>query len=180
MTINRSWPKYVVLILAIHSSQAWAAEQKAETMGVKQNYTFQGFGFGGHDECKGVEVLNYQYGSVRTTGLHADAGYLATGHIPQGESSFGMFPIGDRLYVKWKDLADNKVYEEDIDLKGRLPTDMNQKILHFSIKGPQLFINVIDGLEKKNLHGPNAPDCPVEQFSMFKCATIYPQYCDNF
>jgi hypothetical protein len=140
-------------------------------------YAYHTFEFGEFGENKSVEVLDYRYGSSRTTGLHADQGYLATGHIPQNEHTFGLLPVGDSLYVKWKDTNTGRTYEKTVDLKIRLPHDMDHKVLHFSIDGPQLLVHVID---EKNMHRPQSPDCPVKQFSVYQCITIYPEQWNNF
>jgi hypothetical protein len=89
-----------------------------------------------------VEVLNYQYGDP-AHGDHAPEWQLAKGHISQGTSIHGHIYLADYLYVKWRVLPDGPVYEDRVDLKRKLPSDMTDQHVYFFIEGPQLNIYLI-------------------------------------
>src|SRR5579864_2647111 len=86
-----------------------------------------GFDFGAPWEGEGIEVLNYQYGNSKIT--RPPDYQLKEGHIGQGASIHGRMPVGDFLYVKWRVLSTGKEYEDRVDLKSRLPSDMDEKIV---------------------------------------------------
>jgi hypothetical protein len=50
---------------------------------------------------------------------------------------------GDALYVKWRNKATGQVYQDTVDLTHRLPADLAGQRIHFTIKGPQLYIYLI-------------------------------------
>ena len=134
------------------------------------------FEFGMLDPNKDVEILNWRYGNSKVAYTHADTGYLATRHIPQAENTTGRFPPGDVLYVKWRVLSTGKEYENKVDLTSQLPDDMSGKTIHFSVKGPQLFVYLID---TKQGHIPGK-DCPALLYKDCKCTRLYPDHWSNF
>lgn len=139
---------------------------------------FYTFSYGGIGESPDIEILNYRYANPKVTGP-ADWG-LASGHIAQGNGISGTMLVGDSLYVKWRVPSTGKVYEDTVDLKSRLPWSMDHKILHFSIKGPQLNIYLVEGDDSTQLHAIGAPDCPIKVYKDFKCTRIYPDHWANF
>jgi hypothetical protein len=139
------------------------------------------FEFGMLDPNKDVEILNWRYGDSKLPYTHASKVYLGTGHIPQADNTGGPFPPGDVLYVKWRVLSTGKVHEDTADLHNSLPWNMNGKIIHFAVKGPQLYVYLIQGIDsKEQLHAPGAPDCPTKLYKDFKCSRIYPDHWQNF
>lgn len=51
--------------------------------------------------------------------------------------------LGDTLYVKWRIKATDKVYEDTVDLKSRLPKDVTDHRIYFVIKDTQLWVYLI-------------------------------------
>jgi len=145
------------------------------------NYTFQ---FGGADENKDIEILDYRYGDSkidpRVDITRPDKDRMATGHISQSENAYGRFPVGDFLWVKWRVQSTGKVYEDKADLKSRFAPDMEDKILHFLIKGPQLYVYLIEGNTLEKAHAKGAPDCPNTSYKGYKCTELYPDHWTNF
>jgi hypothetical protein len=134
------------------------------------------FEFGMLDPNKDIRVLNWRYGDSQKAIAQADKEYLAMGHIPQATNEGTFSPPGDSLYVKWRVISTGKVYEDTVDLKSRLPSDMNGKTIHFSIKGPQLYVYLIS----EHGHDPKGPDCPVRLYRDYGCTELYPDHWKNF
>lgn len=142
----------------------------------KRNFSFE---FGAASN-KDVEVLNWRYGNSKEPFTHAPKAYQEMGHIPQGWNTGGPFPPGDVLYVKWRVLTTGKVYEDTVDLSRSLPDDLFGKAIHFDIKGPQLYVYLINGITASERHEKDKPDCPVAIYSDFKCSRLYPDHWANF
>jgi hypothetical protein len=135
--------------------------------------------FGYKGENQNVEILNWQYGNSKLAFTHASKEWLATGHIPQSWNATGTFPVADSLYVKWRVKSTGKVYEDTVDLKSRLPSNMNDKIVHFLVKDSRLYVYLIEGYY--NYHASEASDCPVTAvYKPFKCTELYPEHWKNF
>jgi hypothetical protein len=134
------------------------------------------FSFGAIGENEGIEVLNYRYGDSKMPGTYETPYWLSKGHIGQGGGIHGTFPVGDSLYVKWRVKSTGKIYEETVDLKSRLPSDMNDKTVHFLINGSQLFVYLIS----KEGAAPGAPDCKASAYKDYKCTELYPEHWANF
>jgi hypothetical protein len=163
--------------LMLCTSQIGAASEKS---GVKMaNHAFD-FGSAGIPDSPGIEILNFQYGDSKVTGTYVEDAWLATGHVGQGGGVSGNMPVGDFLYVKWRVLATGKVYEDRVDLKGRLPSNMDHKIIHFAVKEQQLNIYLIEGNTSTQLHAPGRPDCPAASYEPYQCTRIYPDHWANF
>lgn len=172
----------VMLVLCVLTSgtydrTAWATEQKSGAKMVDHDFSFGGMGV---PENPGIEILNFQYGDSKATGTYEEASRLATGHIGQSGLVSGTMPVGDFLYVKWRILATDEVLEDRVDLRSRLPNDMDHKIIHFSIAGHQLTVSLIEGIKQANFHAKGVPDCPVPSYKPYKCTTIYPDHWANF
>ena|SRR5947209_3424438 len=128
--------------------------------GIAPGYAWQGIEyqtpfFGVND----VDILDWQYG---------EHGYVdeAQQRLPRARKSYvergipvnpggmgGVFPVGDFLYVKWRDKATGEIHEEKADLHGRLPRDMNNRGLVWMIDQGRLNIYVFPPLEVKDVTG---------------------------
>jgi len=166
---------WLSLILCV--SNVWADEQKSMHRMANHSFNFGGVGI---PENPGVRILNFQYGDSKTTGTYIEDAWLATGHVGQGGGVSGTMPVGDFLYVKWQILTTSEVYEDRVDLKSRLPSEMDQKIIHFTIKGQQLNVYLIEGNTSAHFHASGAPDCPASSYGPFRCTRIYPDHWANF
>jgi hypothetical protein len=56
----------------------------------------------------------------------------------------GAMVVGDFLRVKWKDKDTGEVFEDDVDLRKRLPREMENREICFYIVGPQLYVYVVE------------------------------------
>lgn len=110
------------------------------------------FGFDTRDTIPRVEVLDYRYGDSKLP-VPPDWA-IKEGRPFYFENVTGPMLVGDRLYVKWRIKDTGQVYEETVDLRHRLPTDIKDHRVYFDIKGSQLYVYLISP-EKLN---PNP--CP--------------------
>ena len=124
------------------------------------------FGYDSRGDNEGVEIIDYQYGDVD----HASSQDVDSHHIGQSGYIYGNYPMGEFLYVKWKDNNTELISEETVDLRGKLPSQMDGKKLHFLIGDKKLKIYVIS----KKLHEKNEMPCPVSTYDAFHCELIYP------
>ena len=137
------------------------------------NYSFS---FGGYGENEGIEVLNYRYSGPNLTPIAPPDWAVKSGHIGQGAGVGGFMPVGDALYVKWRVEATDKVYEDNVNLKGLLPWDMTNNRVTFIVKGSQLYVYLIS----PHGHKPEGPECPVHTYRDFGCTELYPEHWQNF
>jgi hypothetical protein len=90
-----------------------------------------------------VEILDYQYGSSRQFGTYADKGSISHGITFVQQSITGPMLRGEFLYVKWRVISSRQVFEDKVDLRSRLPEDIEYLNLHFVPKGSQLYVFLI-------------------------------------
>lgn len=159
----------VALFVALYALYACAAELRI----VHHDFSF---GDINGRENQDIKILNYRYGDDKTAPTRPSEDQLTTGHIPQRMSMGTFAPPADSLYVKWRVQSTGKIYQDTVKLKKLLPSDMNNKEIHFTIQGPQLSVYVID-TEKGHLPGK---DCPVILYKDCKCSRIYPDHWTNF
>ena len=97
------------------------------------------FSFEANEE-PGIEILDYRYGESRQPGARPDP---SAGRVRQGANIIGDMRRPDALYVRWRDKTSGKVYEETVDLARLLPWDITDHRIHFTVRGPQLFVYLI-------------------------------------
>lgn len=95
---------------------------------------------GKHEEA---EILDYQYGSSGQFATFANKEMVSLGKTFRQESISGFMQRGEFLYVKWRILGTEDVFEDRVDFRPRLPDKIENLNLHFVVRGPQLFIFVI-------------------------------------
>lgn len=139
-------------------------------------HSFSFGGLGGVGENQGIEILNYRYGNSNVPFTYPPRWQLKNGHIKQVANVYAKFPVGASLYVKWRVNSAGKVYEDTVDLKSRLPADMDHQRIHFLIKGSQLYVYVITN----HGHKMDGTSCPVYLYRDFGCTEIYPEHWQNF
>jgi hypothetical protein len=136
-------------------------------------YAFHSFSFGDRGENQGVEIIDYQYGS---SGVLFTRPEPLNGRVPQNGGTTGNMPVGEFLYVKWREAGSDAVREKRVELKSRLPRDMNHKRLHFLIDNSQLHVYVVS----ERLRSPTSSPCPLRTYRIFQCEELYPSEFRNF
>lgn len=149
------------------------------TGGAMDNYPMHSFSFDTRHDSPDVEVLDYQYGSSRQEGTHANKERIAMGEDFRAENTSGPMPRGDFLYVKWR--IKNRMkpgeyighYEDKVDLRTRLPADITDCGIHFVVKGAQLYVYLIPppGVWPA---GALRPTAPARMSAYLKQHQIYP------
>lgn len=102
------------------------------------------FGFDARVDSPNFEILAYRYGDEKRVARSSDNSIKSFGRSPQVTGINGPMPLGDRLYVKWREKATGETYENTVDLRPLLPRDMTRQRIHFVVDGPQLFVYLID------------------------------------
>jgi len=78
---------------------------------------------------------------------------------------------GDFLYVKWRNKGTGQVYEDNVDLRQRLPANIVDHRIHFIIKGSKLYVYLISMKERRTSDvTPTGP----EMYDHLKNIRIYP------
>ncbi|NIM43260.1 MAG: hypothetical protein GTN84_18625 [Hydrogenophaga sp.] len=129
------------------------------------------FGFNVEQDSPGHEVLAYRYGSGAMHTTSSDTSIRQFGRSRQGTNVNGPMPLGDSLYVKWRQEPSGQVYEDTVDLRSLLPRDMARQRIHFVVNGSQLYVYLIDPV-------PRPPDWPAvgpRKFQHEKTRQIYPR-----
>lgn len=83
----------------------------------------------------------------------------------------GWMKQGTSLYVKWLDDETGIVHEATADLRGKLPGDMSNKNIRFTVKGTQLSVYVLFSNEPPNVPASERPFFATS----IKFVKIYPQ-----
>ena len=135
MGIYRHWLAACVLGVVMSTQTACGNEQR---------FAFHGLSYNQAVDMPQVDLLDCLYGDGlgAHTQKEVDAGQARRGECG---NMFGDMPIGDFLYVKWRDKATQKVYEDRVDLKSRLPSpkEMHKKKIYFLIDDNQLYVYLI-------------------------------------
>jgi hypothetical protein len=128
------------------------------------------FGFDARIDSPDQEVLAFRYGDGKGVSRSSDNALRDFGRSPQVTGINGPMPLGEALYVKWRDKATGQTYEDTVDLRPLLPRDMTRQELYFVVAGPQLYVYLIDPV-------PRPADWPVvgpKKFQNEKIRQIYP------
>jgi hypothetical protein len=99
------------------------------------------FSFDAFEDRWDADLLDYRYGTsemTKTPQWQKDAN-----RVKQGGGVNGEIPRGDDLYVKWRIRATGEVVEETVDLRDKLPRNIKGHIIHFLIRGRQLYVYLI-------------------------------------
>ena len=128
------------------------------------------FAFDALRDSPGVEVLDYRYGDSKLPGASNPDYIRKEGRSLQRTGISGPMRKGDSLYVKWRTVTDNKIYEETVDLRSRLPKDITDCELYFVIKGSQLYVYLVLPQRRPPGIPPNGP----RQYHDHYVLTIYP------
>jgi hypothetical protein len=128
------------------------------------------FAFNAGVDSPDVEVMDYRYGSSRHPGARNEHLQRDQGKSAQGTSVTGPMPRGDDLYVKWKIKHTGVVYEDTVDLRHRLPSDITGQRVYFLIRGSQLHVYLVS----KERRAPGTPAIGSRLWSHLKAIEIYP------
>jgi hypothetical protein len=79
---------------------------------------------------------------------------------------------GDFLYVRWRVKATNQIHEERVDLRSRLPYDLNQKTVYFIAQGDQLQIFLIPPFDERRPTG--SPPIGPRLYQHLRAVRIFP------
>lgn len=130
-----------------------------------------------------VDVLEYQYGSseAQFTADSVERSQFLYGDDPTKGFSrvhrFGDTPVGDFLFVKWRDKATQKIYKENVDFRKRLSDDLYGQTIYFIIDNNKLYVYLIpdSDIDGKRNHRPTdqPPNGPAG-WDYLDVKTIYP------
>jgi hypothetical protein len=98
------------------------------------------FGFDARVDSPGIEILDYRYGEFfKNSPVFRDQGL-----IPQSGNNNGPMPLGDTLTVKWRIKATGQEFEDTVNLKPRLPANMERQRVYFVVQDTQLHVYLTD------------------------------------
>ena len=128
------------------------------------------FGFDAVTESPNYEVMAYRYGQGVFHTTSSNSAIRQFGRSPQATGINGPMPLGDSLYVKWRNKTTEQVFEKTVDLKPLLPRDMTHQRIHFVVAEGEVFVYLIDPI-------PRPKDWPVvgpSKFQYEKVRQIHP------
>ncbi len=106
------------------------------------NMIFHTFEFDAWRDSPDIEVLDYQYGDQKTTGFSPERERVKLGQAFRSGGLSGFIPRGDFLYVKWRIKKTGEVLEDRVDLRHRLPENLDHLEIHFVCHDRQLYVFV--------------------------------------
>lgn len=168
--VSLQWRSWLLIALAVTALSACASGP---------HLVDHSFEFDARRDSPDVEILDYRYGTSNHPGARGcPKQYSHCDKIPHSAGITGEMLLGDDLFVKWRIKLTGEVYEDTVDLRGRLPADMKNQRIRFIVSGPQLFIYLISQ-EKLN---PN-PCPPREELRRLKTSEsaydkVFSYYCD--
>jgi hypothetical protein len=161
---------FPVLVSALALSlAACASTPSAFPNCMNNNHFYQSFSFDMRESPE-AELRDYFYGIQNCPALYNPPYLKDRGDCLQIHSEFGSTRRAEKLYVKWRIKATGQEYEDTVDLKKRLPMDMTNHELHFSVKGSLLYVYLVTPERRPQDMPPNGP----KKFQAHKTITIYP------
>ena len=127
------------------------------------------YGFDVSSDNQDAEVLDFQYGESKN-GTRASEESVKRGRTYQGTTIVGPMLRGDFLYVKWRIKSTGAVYEDRVDLRHRLPRNIERHRVTFMVRGPQLYVYLVSP-EKRP---PETPPLGPRMYQHEKVTQIYP------
>ena len=89
-----------------------------------------------------IEVLDYKYGEMEKVFFSPSREAVRLGNTFKGGNLNGFLPRGEFLYVKWRIKETGEILEERVDLRNRLPENLEDLHIHFVCHGRQLYVFV--------------------------------------
>lgn len=116
-----------------------------------------------------VQLQEYSYGDQ----YHMVRDKVKPGQdrVPPRTSVSGPMPVGEFLYVRWLLKDSGEMVEHRVDLRGRLPRDMNNKRVTFVIEGKALFVYLVT--DKGKAYG-TPPVTKTWRSNLYDTYEIYP------
>lgn len=146
--------------------------------GNEQRFAFHGLAYDQAVDMPQVDILDCLYGDGlgAHTQQEVDAGKARRGECG---NMFGDMPVGDFLYVKWRDKSTGQVYEDKVDLRKRLPSlkEMSGTRIYFLIDANQLYVYLIpkyDTESRLNYLSPGKPANGPDGYAFLDVRTLYP------
>lgn len=133
------------------------------------NVVNHAFGFNTSEDAQDGEVLDYRYGDSKLP-VRAPESSVREGKPSVFNNVNGPMLKGDFLYVKWRNKASGQVYEDTVDLRQRLPANIEDHRIHFTVRGSQLYVYLISPERRPSNMAPNGPS----KYNYRKVFTIYP------
>ena len=166
----RDWRVMCVRFLALLAI-VWVATACA----IQPRVVDHSFEFDALRDSPNVEVLDYRYGNSKLPGIAPDEMEYKRKSIGQRTGVSGPMLVGEFLYVKWRIRSTDVAYEKTIDLRNRLPRNIEDHTIYFVIKGDQPFIYLIspEHIER------GAPLSDLRKYRDRKYAIIYPDQPKN-
>lgn len=149
----------ISIIVCVLASCSTAGERVVE----------HGFGFDIRRANPSVEIIDYRYGDSSFP-VRAPEWAVKEGKRFYFNNVYGAMRIADFLYVKWRIENSEKIYEETIDLKSRMPSDVKGQTVYLDIKDSQLYVYLIS----KKRRPPELEAIGPEMYQSFFVKRIYP------
>jgi hypothetical protein len=108
-----------------------------------------GFEFNAATDSPDIEILNYEYSNQKP--WRDELLRIGRNHVTQASHIYGGFPVGDFIYMKWRVRSTGEVFEDRVDLKGRLPRDMTDQQIYCVIDGEQLYVFIVSSETRKKI-----------------------------
>lgn len=129
------------------------------------------FSFNVDQDSQNYEVLAYRYGNGLMNATSSDSSIKQFGKSRQGTNVNGPMPLGDSLYVKWRNKTTDQVFEKTVELKPLLPKDMTRQRIHFVVAEGELYVYLKDLNRYAN---PSDPIVGPFKVQLFVTHQIYP------
>jgi hypothetical protein len=130
-----------------------------------------GFSFDFLSDSPEAELLDYRYG----TSNYGRSELQSMGRVSQGRGIYGEMRKGDDLYVKWRLKQTGEVFERTVDLKSRMPQNIEGSELYFMVRGSQLYVYLITEEIRAKSEPPNGPS----KWAFRRILTLYPDTPKN-
>lgn len=122
-------------------------------------YILHTFESSDRSESPNIEVLDYQYGNSRPAASEYESvGVLQKDRRNGVGNRTGVIKRGEFFYIKWKNIISNVVFERRIDLKEKLPIDIYDHTISYSIRDDKLTIYLVTLKDKPANVMQNVPN----------------------
>ena len=121
-------------------------------------------------ESPDIELLDYYYGTPNCPSITNPKQFSDQGKCLQRDNAIEPQRRYEKLYAKWRIKSTGQEYEDTVDLRKRLPKDMTNNRIHFSVKNSQLYVYLVT----QELRPPDMPPNGPREFKDYKTLTIYP------